>query len=39
MRYLRRLLAENPAELIWPIVIFLVTLGIGWLVRWLILKA
>lgn len=39
MRYLRRILAENPAELIWPLVTFLVTLGIGWFVRWLILKA
>ncbi len=39
MRYLQRLLIENPAELIWPIVIFLLTLGIGWLVRRLILKA
>jgi small-conductance mechanosensitive channel len=39
MRYLRRLLAENPAELIWPVVIFLVTIALGWVVRWLILKA
>jgi len=39
MRYLRRLLAENPAELIWPIVIFLLTVALGWVVRWLILKA
>jgi len=39
MRYLRRLLAENPAELIWPIVIFLLTVAMGWVVRWLILKA
>ena len=39
MHYLRRLLAENPAELIWPIVIFLLTMGLGWVVRWLILKA
>lgn len=39
MRYLQRLLAENPAELIWPVVIFLLTAGLGWLIRWLILKA
>jgi small-conductance mechanosensitive channel len=39
MRYLERQLAENPAELIWPIVIFLLAMAAGWLVRWLILKA
>lgn len=39
MHYLQRLLAENPAEVIWPIVIFVLTMGLGWLVRWLILKA
>lgn len=39
MHYLERLLAENPAEVIWPIVIFVLTMGLGWLVRWLILKA
>src|ERR1039457_4851837 len=39
MRYLRRLLVENPAELVWPIVIFLLTVAGGWMVRWLILKA
>jgi small-conductance mechanosensitive channel len=39
MRNLRRLLAENPAELIWPVVIFLLTVALGWVVRWLILKA
>lgn len=38
MHYLRRLLEENPAELIWPIVIFVLTMALGWLVRWLILK-
>ncbi|MEI9972794.1 MAG: mechanosensitive ion channel domain-containing protein [Ignavibacteriota bacterium] len=39
MRYVQRVLVENPAELIWPIVIFLLATGVGWLVRWLILKA
>ena len=39
MRYLQRLLAENPAELIWPIVSFFLVVGFGWLFRWLILKA
>ncbi len=39
MHYVRQLLAENPAELIWPIVIFVLTMALGWLIRWLILKA
>jgi small-conductance mechanosensitive channel len=39
MHYLRRLWVENPAELVWPIVIFILTMAAGWLVRWLILKA
>lgn len=39
MRYVHRMLAEDPAELIWPVVIFLLTMAAGWLVRWLILKA
>src|SRR5580698_3739255 len=39
MQYLRRQLAENPAELIWPFVIFGIVVGTGWLIRWLILKA
>jgi small-conductance mechanosensitive channel len=39
MRYLQRLLAQNPAELIWPVVIFLLTVALGWVIRWLILKA
>jgi small-conductance mechanosensitive channel len=39
MHYLRRLLAENPAELIWPMVIFVLVSAAGWAVRRLILKA
>lgn len=39
MQYLRRQLAENPAELVWPIVILGIMVGVGWLTRWLILKA
>jgi small-conductance mechanosensitive channel len=39
MHLLRRLLAENPAELIWPIVVFVLAFGGFWLVRYLVLKA
>src|ERR1039458_2279502 len=39
MNYLRRRLAENPAELVWPIVVFALTVAFGWLIRYLILKA
>ena len=39
MHLIRRLLARNPAELIWPIVIFVLTFAAGWLVRRLVLKA
>ncbi|HEX3744666.1 MAG TPA: mechanosensitive ion channel family protein [Bryobacteraceae bacterium] len=39
MRYLQRLLDRNPAELIWPMVVFLLTVALGWVGRWLILKA
>jgi small-conductance mechanosensitive channel len=39
MDLLRRLLAQNPAELIWPFVVFGLVLALGWLVRYLILKA
>jgi small-conductance mechanosensitive channel len=39
MLNLKRLIAENPAELIWPVVTFLLIVALGWLVRWLILKA
>jgi small-conductance mechanosensitive channel len=38
MHYLWQQLAKNPAELAWPIVMFGLTLAIGWLVRRLILK-
>jgi small-conductance mechanosensitive channel len=34
-----RRLAENPAELAWPILVFVLTVAVGWLVRRLILKA
>jgi small-conductance mechanosensitive channel len=39
MHYLRQQLAKNPAELIWPVVTLVLTLALGWLVRWVILKA
>ncbi|HUB80097.1 MAG TPA: mechanosensitive ion channel family protein [Bryobacteraceae bacterium] len=39
MRNLKRLIAENPAELIWPVVTFVLVMALGWVVRWLILKA
>jgi small-conductance mechanosensitive channel len=39
MHYLRQQWAKDPAELIWPIVTFVVTMALGWLVRWVILKA
>ena len=38
MQVIRRLLAENPAELVWPMVVFALTFAVGWLVRYLILK-
>jgi small-conductance mechanosensitive channel len=34
-----RRLAENRAELAWPILVFVLTVAVGWLVRRLILKA
>jgi small-conductance mechanosensitive channel len=39
MHYIRQLLAVNPAELMWPVIVFAVTMAVGWLVRLLILKA
>jgi small-conductance mechanosensitive channel len=39
MKYLQRLLAEHPAALVWPMVIFAVTFAVGWIVRRLVLKA
>lgn len=39
MHLLRRLAAQDPAELIWPVVVFAITFAVGWLVRRLVLKA
>jgi len=39
MHYLWQRIEKNPAELVWPVVVFAVTLALGGLVRWLILKA
>jgi small-conductance mechanosensitive channel len=39
MKFMERVAAENPAELVWPMVVFAIVLAIGWLVRRLVLKA
>jgi small-conductance mechanosensitive channel len=39
MESFRRLLMANPMELVWPAAIFLATLGLGWVVRRLVLRA
>src|SRR5579871_2387953 len=36
---IRRILTVNPTALLWPGAVFLITLGIGWVVRRLILRA
>jgi small-conductance mechanosensitive channel len=39
MESLRRIVTHNPMALVWPIVIFLVTFGAGWIVRSLVMRA
>jgi small-conductance mechanosensitive channel len=39
MHNILRRLAANPAELMWPVAIFALTVAVGWLVRRLILRA
>lgn len=39
MESIRRILMENPMELVWPAVIFLTTCGMGWVVSRLVLRA
>jgi small-conductance mechanosensitive channel len=39
MESIRRMLLTNPMELVWPAVIFLATLTVGWLVRRLVKRA
>jgi small-conductance mechanosensitive channel len=39
MESIRRILTTNPMELVWPAVIFLATLGTGWVVRRLAMRA
>jgi small-conductance mechanosensitive channel len=39
MKPIERLLAEHPAELLWPSIVFVVILATGWGVRRLVLKA
>jgi small-conductance mechanosensitive channel len=38
MEMIRRTIMNNPMELVWPAVIFLVTLAAGWVVRRLVLR-
>jgi small-conductance mechanosensitive channel len=39
METIRHILITNPTELVWPVVIFLATLGMGWVVRRLVMRA
>ena len=39
MKNLRRLLENNPMEVVWPVVIFAATFAIGWLMRAAALRA
>jgi len=39
MKFIRHVLAEHPAEVVWPVVLFVVTFAAGWLVRRLVLRA
>src|ERR1039458_7030181 len=39
MQNLRRLLENNPMEVVWPVVIFAATFAIGWLIRAAMLRA
>ncbi|HUI53808.1 MAG TPA: mechanosensitive ion channel family protein [Bryobacteraceae bacterium] len=39
MEAINRLMVRNPMELVWPVVILLVTIAVGWLVRRLALRA
>src|ERR1017187_4769099 len=39
MENIRRILLQDPMELAWPAIIFAGTFLVGWLVRWLILRA
>jgi small-conductance mechanosensitive channel len=39
MHLLERMIKQDPAELIWPVVIFVLITGLGWVLRRLILKA
>jgi small-conductance mechanosensitive channel len=39
MNAIRHMLRENPMELVLPLIIFVVTLAVGWLVRRLVLRA
>ncbi|HLK68796.1 MAG TPA: mechanosensitive ion channel family protein [Bryobacteraceae bacterium] len=39
MQTIRRIVLENPMELVWPSLIFLAILGVGWVVRRLVMRA
>src|SRR4051794_31188852 len=39
METIRRILAHDPMEFVWPAVTFAVTFLIGWIVRYLLLRA
>lgn len=39
MQTVRRILLHDPMELLWPAIVFLITLGVGWLVRGLAMRA
>ncbi len=38
MQALRRMLIEHPMSLVWPVVIFCIILGVGWLVRSFVMR-
>jgi small-conductance mechanosensitive channel len=39
MQDVRRLLEQNPMEVVWPVAIFAVTAAVGWLIRAAVLRA
>lgn len=39
METIRGIVLHDPMVLVWPAGVFLVTFGLGWLVRWLVLRA
>src|SRR4051794_1954762 len=39
MNTIRRILAHDPMQLVWPMVTFAITLLVGWVVRYLLFRA